>query len=97
MTGIPVTAWLFTRGRHSIRLVRQEHSTGCRLVLYGPGTDVVTYDFADVTECMRRQAHIELNLLAAAYQLSEFSDRRSGHEIWRGPDDRRDHNESSVA
>ena len=90
MTGIPEAGWLFTRGSESVRLVRAEDSKGCHLFLYGPGTEVVTHEFADVTECMKRQAEIEQNLLAAGYQLAQpSSDRRSEPGIWRGSDHRR--------
>ena len=73
MTGIPPECWLFTRGRQSVRLVREEDSKRCRLFLYGPDTEVVTYEFADVTECMKRQAEIERALLAEGYQLVQPS------------------------
>jgi hypothetical protein len=70
--------------------VREENSKGCRLFLYGPGTEVVTHELADLTECMKRQAEIEQSLLAAGYQLAQSpSDRRSEHETWGGPDHRR--------
>jgi hypothetical protein len=78
MTGIPLSGWLFTRGPQSVRLVREETSNGCRLFLYRPGPDVVTYEFANVAECMKRQAELEQGLLVAGYQLAQLSsDRRS--------------------
>jgi hypothetical protein len=78
MTEIPESRWLFTRGSQRIRLVRQEHPKGCRLCLYGPGTESLVYDFGDLTECMKRQAEIEQSLLAEGYQMaSRSSDRRS--------------------
>ena len=87
----PETSWLFTRGSQSVRLVREENSKGCRLFLYGPGTEVVTHEFADVTECVKRQAEIEQNLLATGYHLVQRSaDRRSEHGVWHGSDRRRD-------
>jgi hypothetical protein len=90
MTGIPPECWLFTRGPQSVRLVREENSKGCRLFLYGPGTKIVTYDFSDVTECMKGQAEIEQTLLAEGYQLAQLpSDRRGEHGTWSGPDHRR--------
>ena len=91
MRGIPDQRWLFTRGPQSVRLVREEGPNGCLLFLYGPGTEVVTHRFADVTECMKRQAEIERSLLAEGYQLARSPvDRRSEHGTWHGPD-RRDH------
>jgi len=90
MIGTTESGWLFTRGPQSVRLVREENSKGCRLFLYGPGTDVVTHEFKDVTECMRRQHEIEQDLLAAGYRLARPSaDRRSEHGAWGGPDHRR--------
>lgn len=73
-----------------MRLVRDENTEGCRLFLYGPGTEVVTHAFTGVTECMQRQAKIEQTLLAAGYQLVQpSSDRRRDHGISQGPDHRR--------
>jgi hypothetical protein len=90
MTEIPKAGWLFTRGHVSIRLVREEDSKGCRLFVYGPGTEVVTHEFADVTECMKRQAEIEQTLLGAGYHFTQpSSERRSEGGIWRGADPRR--------
>jgi len=91
MKGTLEAGWLYTRGSESVRLVREENSKGCRLFLYGPGTEVVTHEFADVIECMNRQAEVEQNLLAAGYQLVRSSaDRRSEHAISHGLDRRRD-------
>jgi hypothetical protein len=90
MTGFPPERWLFTRGTHSVRVVREEDSKVCRLFLYGPDTDVVTHEFADITECMKRQAEIERTLLAEGYQLAQLSaDRRGEHGTCSGPDHRR--------
>jgi hypothetical protein len=90
MTGMPKSGWLYTRGSESVRLVREENSQGCRLFMYGPGMEIVTQEFADVTECMKRQAEIELGLQASGYQLVQLSaNRRSEEGIWRGPDHRR--------
>ena len=84
------SSWLFARGSESVRLVREETSHGCHLFLYGPSTDVVTHDFADLIECMKRQAEIEQALLAAGYQLTgPSSERRHEAGIWGGPDHRR--------
>jgi len=90
MTGKSEAAWLFTRGQQSVRLVRDDDSKDCHLFLFGPGPEIVTYSFADVTECMKRQAAIELNLLAAGYQLEQSSsDRRSDKRARHGQDHRR--------
>lgn len=92
MTAIPDSAWLFTRGSDSVRLVREENSKGCvRLIVHGPGTDVATYEFADVSECMKRQAEIEQHLQAARYRLAPqpSPDHRREDREWPGPDHRR--------
>ena len=90
MKGIPGSDWLYTRGPQSVRLVREETSNGCRLFLYGPGTDVVMHEFANVAECMKRQAEIEQGLLAAGYQLTQLSSgRRNEHGSWQGSEQRR--------
>jgi hypothetical protein len=90
MTALPLGEWLFTRGARSVRFVRNESAKGCRLHVYGPGNDVATHDFANVTECMKRQAEIEQSLLAAAYQITRSpADRRNGQGKWDGPDHRR--------
>lgn len=95
MSERPEMAWLYTRGPQSVRLVREENVNGCRLCVYGPETAVVSYSFADVTECMkRRQSEIEFDLLAAGYQLAQLSsERRSQHGKWRGPERRRGRND----
>jgi hypothetical protein len=50
----------------------------------GPGTEIVTHEFADVTACMKRQAELEQHFLAEGYQLEQSSsERRSQHGIWR--------------
>jgi hypothetical protein len=90
MTRMSESGWLYTRGAESVRLVREEDSTGCRLSLHGPGTALVIHQFADVTECMKRQAEIERHLLAEGYQLTQpSSNRRNDEGTWRGPDQRR--------
>ena len=98
MTGIQESAWLFTRGSESVRLVREENSNGCRLFLYGPAAEIVTHEFADLTECMKRQAEIERNLLVAGYRLEQSSsDRRTDDPAWRGPDHRRNGNDRDAS
>ena len=81
-------AWLYTRGSESIRLVRKEDATACRLFLFGPGRERVSHEFADLTQCMHRQAEIERNLLAAGYQLSQpqATERRGKNSTWSGAD-----------
>src|SRR5688572_26512674 len=79
MSALPDAAWLFTRGATSVRVLRSEDGDGCRLLLYGPGTEVEVHGFADSTACMKRQADIERRLAAAGFQLAlPAADRRSG-------------------
>src|SRR5688572_21162467 len=73
MTEVPEVVRLFTRGMFSIRLVREEHSTGCRLVIHGPTTETVTLDFEDVTACLRGQATVERAFRADGYRLAQSS------------------------
>jgi hypothetical protein len=83
-------AWLFTRGADSVRLLREERSDSCVLVVHGPAAEVVTYAFANVAECMKRQPAIEQQLLAEGYQLAQpASDRRSEPRMERVPDHHR--------
>jgi hypothetical protein len=82
MTGFPPERWLFTRGPQSVRMVREEDSKVCRLFVYGPDSEVVTYEFADITKCMKRQAEIEQTLLAEGYQLAQAAPyRRSERRV----------------
>ena len=71
------------------RLVREERPHGCVLFVYGPGTTTTAHGFANVPECMRRQAEIEQNLLGEGYQFAgSASDRRSSPDQWGGADHR---------
>ena len=81
-----MAAMLFARGPQSIRIVRGDDSKSCRLILYGPADKVVTHDFSDITECIKRQAEIELSLITEGYRF--ISDRRKGG-TWPGANRRR--------
>ena len=91
MTRILREDWLFTRGPQSVRVVRECCSnSSCRLVVYGPGTELLTYDFSGLAECMKRQSEVDLQLLGAGFHLARLRpDRRAGHGNWSGPDHRR--------
>jgi hypothetical protein len=83
-------SWLFTRGPSSVRLVREDNVGYVHLSVYGPEIEVATYDFANPGDCRRRQAEIELTILAAGYQLAQASsERRREQRIWHGADRRR--------
>jgi hypothetical protein len=81
--------WLFTRGTESVRLVREHEGDACRLVVYGPESEVTTYEFAGIIECMKRQAGIEQCFQSAGYHLARTSDRRGTRGAWQGPARRR--------
>ena len=90
MTEFPESHWLFTRGAQSVRLVRDEDAPRWRLSVFGPGTEILIREFANVTECMDRQAEIEQSLMAEGYQVAGApSDRRSEHGTRQSPDQRR--------
>jgi hypothetical protein len=91
MTEPPESAWLFTRGSQSVRLVRYEQSGGhVRLLVYGPADTESSYEFGDIAECMKRQTDIEQTLLAEGYQLAaRAAERRGTRRVWFGPDRRR--------
>ena len=85
---------LFTRGPQTVRMVREFGSSGsCRLLVYGPGTEIVIYDFSDVADCMKRQAEIEYRLIGGGYDRDRrSSNRRYEYGIWSGADQRRSSN-----
>jgi hypothetical protein len=86
--------WLYTRRLHSVRVSRVNGPNGClQLLIYGPRSEMSRFGFADVTECMKRQADIEGLLVALGYQLAPSSERRSGDGICCGDDERRDRHE----
>src|SRR5687768_7637488 len=89
MAASPMLSWVYTRGAQSVRLVREVHLQRCNLIVYGPGTEIVTHEFSDVTECMKRQAEIEAGLQTAGYQFDTTSSERSiKRRISRGADNR---------
>jgi hypothetical protein len=74
------TAWLFTRGPESVRIVRAVAPGGeLRLIVDGPGGSAETHVFDDVVACVNYQSEIERRLVAQGYSLERFtSERRSG-------------------
>ena len=101
MIGLVQTAWLFTRGSQSVRIIRIAQSAGAvRLLVNGPGTESRAQDMHDVLECARHQSEIERRLVAQGYQLAHFAsaDRRTGRDrrgAARGTD-RRTHLERVI-
>jgi hypothetical protein len=73
------TAWLFTRARESVRIVRAAALTGeVHLHIHGPGEARQSHTFHDVMECMQYQADYERRLVAQGFNLERFtSERRS--------------------
>ena len=85
------TAWLFTRGSESVRIVRAASGEGVtHLLVQGPGESTDSREFSDVVACMNYQADLERRLVAEGYMLERFtSDRRSEAGGWPGARERR--------
>lgn len=96
MIGLVQTAWLFTRGSQSVRIIRIAQPKGSvRLLVNGPGAESLAQDMDDALECARHQSEIERRLVAQGYQLASFAsaERRAGGDrrgAQRGAD-RRSH------
>jgi hypothetical protein len=73
------TAWLFTKGAQSVRIIRAATLTGeVHLHIHGPGPSQESHTFRDVIDCMQYQADYERRLVAKGFALERFtSDRRS--------------------
>lgn len=78
MIGSVETAWLFTRGSESVRIVRAAARSGViHLVVQGPADSNDVREFTDVVACMNYQADLERRLIAKGFSLERFtSDRR---------------------
>lgn len=89
------TAWLFTCGPQSVRIIRVTSPDGLvRLLVHGPGAAAASYESANTADCVKYQSDLEQGLVAEGYQLESFlpTDRRSGRErrtTTRGSDRRR--------
>jgi hypothetical protein len=71
------TAWLFTRGSESIRIVRAASRSGTvHLIVQGPGGAADTREFTDVLSCMNYQSDLERRLVAEGYTLERFRSER---------------------
>jgi hypothetical protein len=85
------TAWLFTKGPQSIRIVRAATLSGdVHLHIDGPGPARESHTFHDVMECMQYQADYERRIVSQGFTLERFtSDRRSAQRrervrpLWR--------------
>jgi hypothetical protein len=93
--GLVQTAWLFTRGSQSVRIVRITRPNGAQqLLVSGPGAESAVHEAEDPIFCVRYQADLERRLVAEGYQLASFvsAERRSGTDrrgAARGSDRRR--------
>lgn len=73
----PRVAWLFTRGRESVRIeVKAAEAGGGRLTVKGPRSKRGSYDFSDMTALMEHQAQLEAQLVTAGYALEQFTSER---------------------
>ena len=71
--GLVESAWLFTRGDQSVRIVRVGHrEAGPRLLVHGPGTTRVVHDFDDMLSCTIHQSELERRLVARSFRLLRF-------------------------
>ena len=100
MIGAVHTAWLFTRGSESVRIIRVSAAEGQYLLVNGPGTDTSVHHTDDTMECVRHQSELERRLVGKGFRLERFAygDRRRGSDrrtAARGPD-RRSHLERVV-
>jgi hypothetical protein len=73
----PRTAWLFTRGRESVRMQVIGEGRCITLRVAGPGAKRAAYDFPDMLALLQHEAQLESHLVAQGYTLEEFiSERR---------------------
>jgi hypothetical protein len=72
----PQTAWLFTRGRESVRLEVRHTAEGVQLMVCGPGPNRETYDFPDTLAMLVHQAELERRLVGLGYFLEEYMTER---------------------
>ena len=82
MIGLVQTAWLFTRGSQSVRIIRVARQNGpVRMLVQGPGTERSVHE-ADALECVRFQSEVERRLVAQGFQLASFTsaERRTGSD-----------------
>ena len=95
MIGLVQTAWLFTRGADSVRMIRVSRPDGpVRLLVNGPGREALVHEVGDAIDCARYQSELERRLVAQGFQLARFvsPERRSNGDrrgATRGSDRRR--------
>lgn len=101
MIGTVHTAWLFTRGSESVRIIRIATPAGRHyLLVTGPGGETSVHQSDDTMDCVRHQSEIERRLVAKGYRLERFTtgERRTGSDRRAAPRgfDRRRHLELVV-
>src|SRR5688500_20233423 len=93
--GLVQTAWLFTRGTQSVRIVRITRPNGAQqLLVSGPGAESSIHEAEDPIFCVGYQADLERRLVSDGYQLASImsAERRSGVDrrgTERGANERR--------
>ena len=75
----PQTAWLFTKGRESVRLEVQADGNVVRLLVKGPGPKRATHDFPDMTALVTYQSSYEQQLAGQGFSLEKFT---AGRRCW---------------
>jgi hypothetical protein len=101
MIGPVHSAWLFTCGSESVRIIRVGTATGGQyLLVNGPGTQLSVHQSDDVMDCVRHQSELERRLVAKGFRLERFAtgERRTGNDRRVAPrgSDRRRHLERVV-
>lgn len=71
--GLVESAWLFRRGRQSVRIVRIGHrDSSLSLLVAGPGEEHVMHQFDDHMACAIQQCEIERQLAARDFHLEQM-------------------------
>jgi hypothetical protein len=75
--GLVESAWIFRKGRQSVRIVRVGHrDSTLSLVVDGPGNAHVTHRFDDHMTCAIHQCEIERDLAARSFHLEQIAPSR---------------------
>jgi hypothetical protein len=86
--GLVATAWLFTRGAESVRMVRVTHpDRPTRLLVNGPGDEAMVHLVHEPMDVARLQSELERRLVSKGYHLAQFhsGERRSGRDRRSAP------------
>jgi hypothetical protein len=75
--GVVESAWIFRRGRQSVRIVRIGHrDSSLSLLVDGPGAARVRHEFDDQMACAIHQCEIERELAARDFYLEQIGRTR---------------------